>query len=338
MCVNGQWEDHQVICTPVDCGFPHVPYAVTSCPEGILYGSTCHFECNATAKMQGTDNRVTCLDDGGYSLPNAFCQQECASPTEPENSFQVPNQKITFTIGSYVIFKCKAGYHIKDNPKSRRIRLKCGDNFEWLGPSCVRRECTPPPPSFYNGVYSCSNGNYFHSECRIHCPGTIDSVATVKCLKKGWDKTWDAAFEGCRQNMDSHHCPEPENSNEVKFTCNLNTYTIGTNCTTACAVGHEAAIFDNGEPTYTWKSNSKHIICTDQRQWYPDPSAVSCVKVCQENFISDGFCDRINNRAYCNWDGGDCCLSTVTDNEVIPFPPNCKADCTCRDPNAVENQ
>ncbi|XP_071948290.1 pappalysin-1-like [Antedon mediterranea] len=337
MCVNGQWEEHHAMCKPVDCGFPRITYAITSCPEGTLYNRTCNFKCTPPAKMQGSDKSITCLEDGGYSLPNSFCQQQCEPPQVPDNSFQIPNQPLSYNIGSYVIFRCKAGYQIKDNPKGRRIRLKCGDDLEWSGSSCVRIECSPPP-AIYRGLYNCSNGRYFHSECRINCPDTIDRVATVTCLKKGWDQTWDEAFAVCHQHMESHHCSEPQSSNEVEFTCDRNPYAIGTHCAAACnAYGHEAVVTDNGVPTNMWKSQPKYIACTAQRQWYPDPSVVSCVKGCQEDFVRDGFCDGVNNRAYCNWDGGDCCESTAIDNKVTTFLPNCKAECKCLDPNADEN-
>ncbi|KAL0590582.1 LINE-1 retrotransposable element ORF1 protein, partial [Plecturocebus cupreus] len=56
-------------------------------------------------------------------------------------------------------------------------------------------------------------------------------------------------------------------------------------------------------------------------------------------FQADGWCDTINNRAYCNYDGGDCCSSTLSSKKVIPFAADCDLDeCTCRDPKAEENQ
>ena len=33
-------------------------------------------------------------------------------------------------------------------------------------------------------------------------------------------------------------------------------------------------------------------------------------------FQGDGWCDTINNRAYCNYDGGDCCPSTLSSKKV----------------------
>jgi len=33
-------------------------------------------------------------------------------------------------------------------------------------------------------------------------------------------------------------------------------------------------------------------------------------------FGGDGWCDTINNRAYCQYDGGDCCPSTLSTRKV----------------------
>lgn len=32
--------------------------------------------------------------------------------------------------------------------------------------------------------------------------------------------------------------------------------------------------------------------------------------------MGDNYCDAINNRAFCNYDGGDCCASTVKTKKV----------------------
>lgn len=33
-------------------------------------------------------------------------------------------------------------------------------------------------------------------------------------------------------------------------------------------------------------------------------------------FMGDNYCDAVNNRAFCNYDGGDCCQSTVKTKKV----------------------
>lgn len=32
--------------------------------------------------------------------------------------------------------------------------------------------------------------------------------------------------------------------------------------------------------------------------------------------MGDNYCDSVNNRAFCNYDGGDCCQSTVKTKKV----------------------
>ncbi|GAA6070807.1 pregnancy-associated plasma protein A, pappalysin 1a isoform X1 [Tachysurus ichikawai] len=54
----------------------------------------------------------------------------------------------------------------------------------------------------------------------------------------------------------------------------------------------------------------QHITCTMGLKWYPHPEVLHCIKGC-EPFQGDNYCDAMNNREYCNYDGGDCCQSTV---------------------------
>lgn len=36
----------------------------------------------------------------------------------------------------------------------------------------------------------------------------------------------------------------------------------------------------------------------------------------KQPFMGDNYCDAINNRAFCNYDGGDCCQSTAKTKKV----------------------
>ncbi|MEQ2297303.1 hypothetical protein AMECASPLE_033431 [Ameca splendens] len=57
------------------------------------------------------------------------------------------------------------------------------------------------------------------------------------------------------------------------------------------------------------------IVCTMGLKWYPPPELLHCIKGC-EPFMGDNYCDPVNNRAFCNYDGGDCCQSTVKTKKV----------------------
>lgn len=45
--------------------------------------------------------------------------------------------------------------------------------------------------------------------------------------------------------------------------------------------------------------------------------------LCLKPFQADGWCDTINNRAYCQYDGGDCCSSTLSSRKVSEHPLRC---------------
>ena len=78
--------------------------------------------------------------------------------------------------------------------------------------------------------------------------------------------------------------------------------------------------------------------CTQKLDWYPDPALLLCVPSCDRKYISDGWCDRMNNNKHCRWDGGDCCRSTARNRIVRPVPAYCTTECECKDPGAIENK
>ncbi|XP_026579954.1 pappalysin-1-like [Pseudonaja textilis] len=102
----------------------------------------------------------------------------------------------------------------------------------------------------------------------------------------------------------------------------------------------ESLAQDNGkkEKGGEKEASEKKVVCTGELKWYPCPSLVRCIKGC-EPFGGDNYCDPVNNRAFCNYDDGDCCVSTVKTKKVIPFPMSCdlQGECACLDPNAEEH-
>ncbi|MBC21338.1 MAG: hypothetical protein CMG54_00260 [Candidatus Marinimicrobia bacterium] len=62
---------------------------------------------------------------------------------------------------------------------------------------------------------------------------------------------------------------------------------------------------------------------------------------CNESWISDGYCDTINNTEECGWDGGDCCGSTCTDNtydcDTDADWAACNSECLDPDPDANDD-
>lgn len=91
------------------------------------------------------------------------------------------------------------------------------------------------------------------------------------------------------------------------------------------------------EPVFSQDSRqlslAQAIVCSGAGLWHPDTDYLECRRRCNKEYIGDGWCDAANNQEHCDWDGGDCCASTVAGHVVKSFPPNCPADeCVCKDP------
>uniref|UniRef100_A0A8C5X7M1 Pappalysin 2 n=1 Tax=Malurus cyaneus samueli TaxID=2593467 RepID=A0A8C5X7M1_9PASS len=272
MCSSGQW-DRSVTCDPVDCGVPdqsHVYYAEFSCPMGTTYLQRCSFSCTPPAKLQGTNQWLTCLEDGLWSLPEAYCKLECATPPAVANAkLLVPRcLQGNHDVGSVCRYKCKPGYHVAENAF---LKVQCLESGQWEEGHCVPVVCEPPPPVF-EGMYNCSQGFQLDSQCVLNCEQQGPQVSVpIVCTKEG---LWTEEFKLCESLRGT--CPPPPELNFVEYKCEQ---------------GH--GIGENG------------------------------------------WCDTINNRAYCQYDGGDCCSSTLSSRKVRehllqPWICGFRGDCSLR--------
>ncbi|GAA6093382.1 pappalysin-2 isoform X1 [Tachysurus ichikawai] len=119
---------------------------------------------------------------------------------------------------------------------------------------------------------------------------------------------------------------------------------LGAVCYPVCVVPlNDPVVLPNNSSADTIKhwvlpTRVESIVCTGTMKWHPSLEQIHCIQSC-EPFGGDGWCDTINNRAYCQYDGGDCCPSTLSTKKVIQFGVDCDLDeCTCRDPEAEENK
>ncbi|KAM6128656.1 pappalysin-2 [Phoenicopterus ruber ruber] len=343
-CSSGRW-DRAVTCDPVDCGVPdqsHVYYAEFSCPKGTTYLKRCSFSCIHPAKLQGTNQWLTCLEDGLWSLPEAYCKLECDAPPAVANAkLLVPRcLQGNHDVGSVCRYKCKPGYHVAenavDNPKKKFLKVQCLESGQWEEGRCVPVVCKPPPPVF-EGMYNCTQGFELDSQCILNCEPQGQQVPIV-CTKEG---LWTEEFKLCESLQGT--CPPPPELNFVEYKCEQG-HGIGAVCVPSCIIPpSDPVILPENVTAETMDhrlqpTRVQHIVCTGRLRWYPDPSVIHCIQSC-EPFQADGWCDTINNRAYCQYDGGDCCSSTLSSRKVIPFAADCDQDeCTCRDPAAEENQ
>ncbi|MBN3318689.1 PAPP2 protein, partial [Atractosteus spatula] len=343
-CGYGTW-DRVVACQPIDCGFPdesHVYFASFSCPGGTTFGKQCSFSCKPPAILQGGSDRLVCLEDGLWSYPEAYCRVECGAPPTVHNAkLLVPHcEEGSHDVGTICRYKCNPGYYVMGSPnkkpRKKFLKLECLEDGVWTEGNCVPVSCEPLPPVF-EGMYSCTKGLEFDSQCTLSCSEPTEKY-TIRCTKDG---TWTEVFKMCRKLQGA--CAPPPDVNLVEYSCEEG-YNVGAVCYPACVISlSDPVLLSNDVTADTMKhwmlpSKVKSIVCTGLMRWYPDPHLVHCIQSC-EPFQGDGWCDTINNRAYCQYDGGDCCPSTLSSRKVIQFGTDCDQDeCTCRDPNAKENK
>ncbi|XP_047561665.1 pappalysin-2 [Lutra lutra] len=344
-CSSGHW-DQTVSCMPLDCGVPDpslVNYATFSCSEGTDFLKRCSISCVPPAKLQGLNPWLTCLEDGLWSLPEAYCKLECdAPPVIPNASVLLPPcPQRSHDVGSVCRYRCKPGYYAVPSAdskvRSNFLKIQCLEGGIWEQGSCVPVVCEPPSPVF-EGMYECTNGFQLNSQCMLNC-NQESGRRPILCTKEG---LWTEEFKLC-ENLQGECPPPPSELNFVEYKCEQG-YGIGAVCSPTCVIPPSDPVIlpENitADTLEHWMEPVKvqSIVCTGRRQWHPDPILVHCIQSC-EPFQADGWCDTINNRAYCHYDGGDCCSSTLSSKKVIPFAADCDLDeCTCRDPKAEENQ
>ncbi|OWF49358.1 Pappalysin-1 [Mizuhopecten yessoensis] len=344
-CVNGTWHSVAPLdCLPVDCAEPEIPFASVICPEGTLYGRLCTFKCMSPAKQKGVGNTITCEADGRWSSPLAFCQVQCSSPMSLVSNAKLVTKSCKLglqSVGKRCKFKCFRNYHMEGRKASRRtVVMRCDEEGIWHGGQCERITCPPIDPVF-TGLYTCTDIMFMGSACTLRCPDG-ERPQMIKCMKSG---QWSGSFAMCPSGMYGE-CPEVLEHDGLVFNCNSNY--IGYQCSVSC-------LLPDFRPILNGRTNSvrgqlvhpgmiskdipvRQLTCTALVEWYPDPNNLRCLEMCKEDAIQDGFCDCINNRKRCAWDGGDCCKSTSITNMVMTFPDHSADDCSCKDPNAIENK
>ncbi|XP_068197648.1 pappalysin-2 isoform X1 [Antennarius striatus] len=347
-CFHGSW-DRVVNCRPVDCGLPdqsHVYHAIFSCPEGTTFDKQCSFTCGSPAILQGDSDRLVCLEDGLWSFPEAYCKIECPDVPHIPDAQLLTEECLTsgHDVGSVCHYKCNPGFYVVGSIKKKTPRkyfgLECQEGGQWEETYCEPMKC-PDLPDVFQGMYTCTNGLYYDSLCTLHCPDPTEN-REIRCTKDG---RWTADFKMCSKIQGS--CSPPLHLNSVEYSCEQGR-DVGFVCHPTCLVDLDMDLLDPVVlPNDTTTDSLKHwmlpikvqrIVCTGMMKWYPDPQHIHCIQSC-EPFGGDGWCDTINNRAYCQYDGGDCCPSTLSTRKVIQFGADCNQDeCTCRDPEAEENK
>uniref|UniRef100_A0A4W4ED87 Sushi domain-containing protein n=1 Tax=Electrophorus electricus TaxID=8005 RepID=A0A4W4ED87_ELEEL len=298
-CVNGTW-DRVVSCQPVDCGLPdqsQVFFASFSCPWGTTFGKRCTFTCNAPAVLQGESDALVCLNDGLWSFPEAYCKIECPGPPAvPNASLVMPQcEGSRHDVGTVCRYRCNPGYYVAGTISKRTRKLECLEGGVWQNGSCSPVSCPALPPMF-QGMYTCTNHLDFDSVCTLQCPDPTER-STIRCTKDG---SWTEDFSMCEKIEGA--CPTLGELNQKGCRC------FGKVLFSKLAHKHllktiPAGVRLTSETCYRWWVVK---LLTDAKANSLSPKP----------FGGDGWCDSINNRAYCQYDGGDCCPSTLLTGKV----------------------
>ncbi|XP_044175227.1 pappalysin-1-like [Acropora millepora] len=331
ICLNKKWQGINRACVPVSCGAPRIPHGIAECSQGHTFGKTCAIKCVPQAKMTGGEGHVKCEEDGRWSAQTSFCVMTCPNLVSSENSELWPrvesncmNSKRTYLPGVSCKYRCKAGYRLKDQHDRRHFKMRCTKSGQWTRSSCERITCKEIAPNLQIW-YNCSHGNAMGSVCSNHCPG--ETVHTVKCEENG---QWSEPMKRCKSPLVGL-CSVPKVPPGIVATCE--DHYPGGICKAKCKeIGSDVIVAGNED---WWRVTLK---CTPNLHWYPDPALLQCVPSCDRKYISDGWCDKINNNKHCRWDGGDCCRSTALNRIVRPVPSYCTTECECKDPGAIENK
>ncbi|MGH0127431.1 UNVERIFIED_CONTAM: hypothetical protein FKN15_073460 [Acipenser sinensis] len=273
-CMHGKW-DRMVTCEPIDCGVPdqsHVYFASFSCPEGTMFGKQCSFSCNSPAKLQGGKDWLVCQEDGLWSFPEAYCKLECTAPSAlPNAKLLVPRCQLGgHDVGSICRYMCNPGYYVTGSPnkmpRKRFLKIACLEGGLWEEGGCTPVVCTPPSLVF-EGMYSCTNGLEFDSQCTLNCPDSSERH-TIRCTKEG---KWTDEFKLCKKLQGV--CPPPPELNLVEYSCEQG-YSVAAVCYPLCVISlSDPVILPNNITADTmshWMEPTQveHTIrCTKEGKW-----------------------------------------------------------------------
>lgn len=360
-CRDGHWVGDILTCRPVDCHPPRIPHADAFCPEGTTFGRNCTFKCRPPARLRTVANGasstsavVTCTVRGLWSEAEPLCHLSCPTPAAPENALLTDENcerlKI-FSHGQRCQFRCGVGYHVQEvAPKRQFFHLRCDVSGIWSGPICVPVNCSPPDGRD-GGVLKCPDGNRLGDVCFYECPNAKSKRLkdSTKAKNDGLsmrascesDGKWRPPFKPCP--ITTSHCPSPVVDAAVKVDCgeNLELWAVGHVCRLFCSRPDEELFLPSlSIPKWSLSREALTIQCTGQGTWFPLAESILCDSKCNQDYVSDGFCDAINNRQVCGWDGGDCCEATLKEpgQKVKPIPATCGEKCRCLNPAAMASE
>ncbi|MBZ3871168.1 Sushi, von Willebrand factor type A, EGF and pentraxin domain-containing protein 1 [Sciurus carolinensis] len=185
---NKNWDGHEPICIPVDCGSPPVLANGQVKGDEYTFQKKVEYTCNEGFLLEGTKSHV-CLANGSWSGATPNCMPvRCAAPPQVANGVM---DGLDYGFKKEVVFHCREGYVLHGAPK-----LTCQSNGNWDAevPLCKPVNCGPPEDlahGFPNG-FSFYHGGHMQYQC---FPGyKLHGSPSRRCLSNG---SWSGSPPSC---------------------------------------------------------------------------------------------------------------------------------------------
>jgi len=203
----------------------------------------------------------------------------------------------------------------------------------WDGGDCCPSNCSMNGDACDNYVYACmdpsaeDNGDF--SSCAVASSSWVgDSVCDADSLGYntaacGWDGG-DCCESTC-DGRNSAQCgeanyfcidPDADETQVVDGECNVayDSYLGDGACDPMDTYNTLACGWDGGDCCKSTCESTASTTCGDSGWLCLDPAGSNCA-VDNPSYLGDGYCDAVEeshgyNTRGCNWDGGDCCIST----------------------------
>uniref|UniRef100_A0A671Q4N9 Pappalysin-2-like n=1 Tax=Sinocyclocheilus anshuiensis TaxID=1608454 RepID=A0A671Q4N9_9TELE len=324
-------EHASVHCTPVIDS----KHCSVSCHRGytltVLHGQglPSHQVCTKLICVHGVWDRVV------------SCQPvDCGPPPQSHVYFASFSCPWGTTFGKRCTFSCNAPAILQGESDT----LVCLEDGLWSYPEAYCKIECPDPPSVPNAtrlVPQCHGGGHdVGTVCCYKCnlgyyvTGTLNKkkFLRLECLEGGmWQEgscspvtcpPLPLMFEGmytCTNNLDFDSiCTLQPTISVIRCTKDgkwTEDFTMCKKIEGPCQPPLDLNLVE-----YSCEDSFDSIVCTGMLKWHPNPAQIHCIQSC-EPFGGDGWCDTINNRAYCQYDGGDCFRLSLS--FFVPFSTEC---------------
>ncbi|XP_039252679.2 sushi, von Willebrand factor type A, EGF and pentraxin domain-containing protein 1-like isoform X1 [Styela clava] len=259
-CLNSQsWEPGDApTCSQITCmTLSFVGQGTTFvCTTGNLWGGVCTYGCMdgydlSPTPTLGSTIDVTCTDTSLWQ-PSPPSNPSCIIRTCTELQFEgtidctPPDGRNFGTICSYT---CPDG----KEPIGGSDKTLCESDGQWSGDQLQCGVVMCQQLVFPPGIFVCTNGFDYHSECSFKCPIGTEPDVTGKVMKCEIDKQWSGSMPSSCDPISCGDYGEVENGQ-----ANCDSINFGGRCTVSCNFAYKAA-------------GPEYVECEASKQWSGPP-------------------------------------------------------------------